>query len=163
MHCLVCDTPDDDRPVTGVSEFDALFGRIVRSHPEGFICFSGTQPWDSSIYEELGYDSHLPDLFSDHPLGLACPAADFINMLAFVCGFWTDYWLFPSEPRMILKRVELSIDLAASSSVTYPTGASHMFSNVDGAYWALYTENLDDIRSVENVWHRTKRYEVRAP
>lgn len=157
MLCLICNTPDDDRPRNGTAELDALFGHIVRSTPCGFICFSGCH-WNSSIYKLLGYDAHLPDLFSDHPLGLACPVSEFTDLLPYAEGNWSDFWLFPSEPPEDLQEKVLLVD--RSPTVVYPDGASHLFSNVDAAYWALYTENLKDIKSVEAVWHRTGRHEV---
>jgi hypothetical protein len=159
MLCLVCETPDNDRPSNGVSEFDALFGHIVKSQAKGFICYEeGGQAWNASRFEELGYDDNALDVFSDHPLGSVGNVADFIELLPYVEGFWTDFWLFPTEPRVISKRVELSTK--GGLPAMYPIGASHMFSNVDGSYWALYTEKLDDLESVEQVWHRTHRLEV---
>jgi hypothetical protein len=158
MHALICETPDDDRPDNGVGEFDALFGSIVRSSSVGVVVYDeGGQAWDPSIHNDLGGADGLFDYdgFKHCPLGTIVPRSRFIELLRYVTGFWTDYWLFDSEVDVHCPTIDLSVDVV--SSTKFPAQCTHMFCNVDGSYWVMFTERDDHIRTVEASWHRTRR------
>lgn len=161
MHALLCDTPDDEQPTNGVSEFDALFGQIVRSNTAGVVVYDcGGQDWEPSIHEDLGGEDGLFnfDGFKVCPFGVLVPRRQFIELLQYVSGFWTDYWLFDSESDVNCGAMDLSATEVGVAQ--FPVRCTHMFSNVDGSYWVMFTERDDDIQAVESLWHRTRRFEV---
>lgn len=165
MYCLICTTPDGNRPESaGVSEFDALFGGIARRNAGGVCCHEeGGQAWDGCFLIDHFEDDSLFSAWKTHALGTLIPGQQFIDLLPSVNGFWTCYWFFTQTPVRHPDWVAVRHDhdgLLVPDRI--PRDASHMFDNVDGAYWVMLTEREEDVIEVEQRWHLTERIPVRV-
>lgn len=161
MFALLCETPDEDRPDQGLSEFDALFGSILCSQPDSVIGYERDgDAWDGMFVCDHGDDETVWNQFVQHRIGVIVPVKLFTRFIGYINGCSTAFWLFPDLSAADLPGVYLDYDPNIVSDNVFPTGATHMFSNTDGAYWMLFTPIESDIEQVEHRWHRTRRIDV---
>jgi hypothetical protein len=158
MRCLLCPTPDEQRPRGGESDFESLFGDFVREKKDLWWSVSGGSysPWN--LPPEWYGDDDAEDTFygqfeeiSDSDGGHAvAPAADFRDAMKYLTDDWLEVYAFRERP------LTLDVDSWAGDGLPLPVsvarGATHAFVNVDGSYWAALSVDEALLRRFSSKW-----------
>ena len=157
MLCLLCPTPDDQRPRAGGSDFDAIFGDFVRGSEQLWWAITGRSysPWslppawygdDAAEAAFYGQLENTPD--GEHDVA---SSTVFRNAMEYLTDFWLEVHAFPHKP------VAIDIECwwtgpALPIPAGLPRGAKHSFVNVDGSYWAALSDDETFLRGFADKW-----------
>src|SRR3712207_4444009 len=100
MLCLLCPTPDHQRPRGGGSDFESLFGDFVRSRDDLWWVVTGGSysPWN--LPPEWSGDDEAMAVFDDQfatlPDGehVACNQTVFSGAMKYLSDFWLEVYAF---------------------------------------------------------------------
>lgn len=156
MLCLLCPTPDDQRPRNGGSDFEALFGDLVRSQEQLWWAISGGSysPWSlpptwygDDAAENAFYGQFMKTLDGEHAVA---SGTVFRNAMKYLTDFWLEVYAFSQQPDAI--DIEWWAGLALPLPAGVPRGAKHSFVNVDGSYWAALSSDETLLRGFADKW-----------
>jgi hypothetical protein len=161
MRCLLCPTPDDQRPRGGGSDFESLFGDLVRQQENLWWSVTGGSysPW--SLPPDWYGDDDAEDAFNGQfektPDGehAVATAAVFRDAMKYLNDFWLGVYAFREKPQAIdVDSWWVGDGLPLAAGVA--RGAAHAFVNVDGSYWAALSNEEALLRGFANKWPLAK-------
>ena len=173
MRCVIFRTRDHARPGrTGrlnTSDFEALFGSLVRSLPNhwwtidggGYTPWSWPGDWIADDKRMDAIDAQLNSVvWTDAGEKMLASAAFLIAHMQYLSDFWLDIHAFPKRPLKV-DQVRYWWSEELPEAVCIPCGATHVFLNVDGAFWTLLTEDRTALEKIANDWPMSQMVDVR--
>jgi hypothetical protein len=160
MLCLLCPTPDDQRPRGGGSDFESLFGDLVRRNGDLWWSITGDtySPWslppdwygdDDAEKAFYGQFETLPN--GRHGVHAVTSATVFRDTMKYLTDFWLEVYAFREKPLAINVESWWSGDgLPLAAGIA--RGADHAFVNVDGSYWAALSSDEGLLRGFAERW-----------
>ena len=156
MLCLLCPTPDDQRPRGGGSDFEAIFGDFVRGSEQLWWAIRGGSysPWSlpPAWYGDDAAEAAFYGQFEKTPDGEHSVASStvFREAMQYLTDFWLEVYAFPDKPA--------AIDIESwwtGPTLPIPAGVprgGHSFVNVDGSYWAALSDDEALLRGFADKW-----------
>lgn len=168
MYCLICHTPDDERPGGKTGEFDALFGHLVRENSDTWWAVeSSNDPWNwpPAWY---GEDHILDPVYAEirgpipNPQFTAVMSSRvFSKYIQYFASDWVDVLAFPKQPRLS-RSDTLQID-GLPHRIDFPVDAQRYILNVDASFWAIITPNESEIGRIQAIWPNSRIAVVNTP
>lgn len=167
MLCLICPTPDDQRPSHGGSDFEGLFGDFVSSNEALWWSITGGSysPWSlpPAWYGDDEAEAAFYGQFTEIPntAHVVATGAVFRERMKYLNDFWIEVYAFRERPAAI----EFASWWSGSSLpqlVGVPRGAEHSFVNVDGSFWAVLSSDHALLRRVSEKWPLSRYLPVAA-
>jgi hypothetical protein len=160
MLCLLCPTPDGQRPRGGGSHFESLFGDLVRGNDGLWWSITGGtySPWrlppdyyGDDEAEEAFYGQFETIPGETHEPHAVASATVFRDTMKYLTDFWLEVHAFREKPLAIsVDSWWAGDDLPLAAGVA--RGADHAFVNVDGAYWAALSPDESVLRGFAENW-----------
>lgn len=100
MKCLICHTPDEARPGNDTSDFEALFGTLVRRKPEysWLIDNGGYSPWPASwLEDEKSVDALEAEYLLNTERGPLVSTAFLEEYMSNLNDFWLEVYGFQQK------------------------------------------------------------------